>query len=176
MTVWTAVDRLADASGGGVGEPGQRGPADALDDVAAQPVAQFQVRQVGDEQSDEVQQETPGVGADEEHDDAAHPLPVGGQTGVVGVQEDIAQAHERDVGGHGQQAGEDDEHLADPQGGAHRGAQTSEGGLAPAGSAGVVLRDRRAPPGPVGPGGRGRIVLGQRPALAGRGGCGPRCR
>ena len=151
--VGVVLDRLADAPGGGVGEPGQRGAGDARDDVAAQPVAQGQVGQVGDEQRQEVQEQAPGVGADEEHDDVAHGPPVRGRAGAVGGQEDVAQAHEGDVGGHGEQSRDDDERLADPQAGAHRGAQPLEGGLA-GGGALLVRRGRRAVGTGVGPGSR----------------------
>ena len=145
--VGVVLDRLADAPGGGVGEPGQRGAGDARDDVAAQPVAQGQVGEVGDEQRQEVQEQAGGVGACEEHDDVAHRPPVRGRSGPVGGQEDVAQAHERDVGGHGEQSRDDDERLADPQAGAHRGAQPLEGGL----TGGGALLVRR---------GRGRRAVG----------------
>ena len=64
------LNGLAQAPGGGGGEPGQRGVGDARDDVAAQAVAQGQVSQVGDEQCQEVQQQAGGVGAHEHHDHA----------------------------------------------------------------------------------------------------------
>ena len=64
------LNGLAQAPGGGSGEPGQRGVGDSRNDVAAQTVAQGQVGQVGDEQRQEVQQQTGGVGAHEHHDRA----------------------------------------------------------------------------------------------------------
>ena len=64
------LDGLAQAPGGGGGEPGQRGVGDARNDVAAQAIAQGQVGQVGDEQRQEVQQQAGGVGAHEHHDHA----------------------------------------------------------------------------------------------------------
>ncbi|GAV94537.1 lipoprotein [Actinomyces denticolens] len=98
-------------------------------------------------------------------------LAVRGGTGVVGLQEDVAQAHEGDVGGNGEHARGDDERLADPQPAAHRGAQAPQRGLAGAGPLGVAARSPRSPLGSALPRGWGAPARQGPPALR-RNGCG----
>ena len=100
------LDGLADASGGGVGEPGQWSVGDTLDDVAAQPVPQGEVGQVGDEQRCEVEEQPRGVCAHKHHDGTVHTLRVRARTRPVGVQENVTELDQRDVGSSREDCGE----------------------------------------------------------------------
>ena len=141
------LDGLADPPGGGRGEPGQRGAGDALDDVAAHLVPQGEVGHMGDEQGHHVQEQARGVGADEHHDDGAHALRVGGGAGVVGVQEDVSEPDQGEVGRDGEDAREQDQDLPYPQPGAHGRAESLDGRLPLTGAplpGGLAVRDLRA--------------------------------
>ena len=58
------------------------------------------------------------------------------------MQQDIAELDQCDVGGHGQDRGEQDEGLTDPQPGAHGGTEAGDGCLPLARALNVALRGR----------------------------------
>ena len=132
------LDRLAHPARGRGGEPGQGDVGQARHNVPAQVVPQAQVSQVGGQQGHEVEEEPRGVGADQHHDDVPDAVGVRGGAGVVGVEQDVAELGQGDVGGDGQDRGDHDQDLAHPQAGAYRGAQAPHGRLARDGLALVV--------------------------------------
>ena len=97
---------------------------------------------MGDEQRHEVQEQSCGVGAHKHHDGTVHALRVGAHARPVGVQENVTELDQRDIGRNCEDRGEKDENLPDPQPDTDGGTQAGDGGLSLTGALGIAPRSR----------------------------------